>query len=96
MGIETLDPIEEVQIEAEIKKLMEPTKAIILYNDDVNSFLHVITCLMLYCGHNKEQAEQVALIVHNSGKCDIKHGAYDKLKPIYEALIDNHLLVKIE
>lgn len=96
METEILDPIEEIQIEAEIKELIEPSKAIILYNDDVNTFLHVITCLMLYCGHSKEQAEQITLIVHNNGKCDIKHGSYNKLKPIYEALIDNKLSVKIE
>jgi ATP-dependent Clp protease adaptor protein ClpS len=51
---------------------------------------------MLYCDHSKEQAEQIALIVHNSGKCDIKHGSYNKLRPIYEALQEHQLSVKIE
>lgn len=96
METQTMDPIEEIQLEAEIKELIEPSKAIILYNDDVNSFMHVITCLMLYCGHGKEQAEQIALIVHHNGKCDIKHGSYNKLRPLYEALQDQKLSVKIE
>ena len=30
--------------------------AIILYNDDVNSFDHVIDCLIKYCAHSYEQA----------------------------------------
>lgn len=92
----TLDPIVEKQLEAEIKEMTEPSKAIILYNDDVNSFEHVIECLILYCNHSTEQAEQIASIVHNNGKCDIKHGSQKKLKPIYEALQENHLSVKIE
>jgi ATP-dependent Clp protease adaptor protein ClpS len=96
MEIEILDPITEIQLDAEIKEMIEPTKAIILYNDDVNNFIHVINCLMLYCDHSKEQAEQIALIVHHSGKCDIKHGSYNKLRPIYEALQEHQLSVKIE
>jgi len=96
MEIEILDPITEVQLDEEIKEMIEPTRAIILYNDDVNNFIHVINCLMLYCDHCKEQAEQIALIVHNSGKCDIKHGSYNKLRPIYEALQEHQLSVKIE
>jgi len=94
--IEIMDPMKELELEAEIKELIEPSKAIILYNDDVNTFLHVITCLMLYCGHTKEQANQITLIVHHNGKCDIKHGSYKKLKPLYEALQEQHLSVKIE
>ena len=37
---------------------------IVLYNDDHNTFDHVIDCLMAYCGHEVLQAEQCALIVH--------------------------------
>ena len=91
-----LEPTVEKQLSAEIKEMVNPTKAILLYNDDVNSFEHVIECLILYCNHSIEQAEQIASIVHNNGKCDVKHGSQKKLKPIYEALQENHLSVKIE
>lgn len=74
----------------------EKAPAIILYNDDVNSFEHVIECLMKYCDHGYEQAGQCASIVHHNGKCDVKHGTYEELRPIYEALLDNHLSAKIE
>jgi len=96
MEIEILDPITDVELDEEIKEMIEPTRAIILYNDDVNNFIHVINCLMLYCDHCSEQAEQIALIVHHNGKCDIKHGSYNKLRPIYEALQEHQLSVKIE
>lgn len=87
---------EETLADTLVKDLIEPTKAIILYNDDVNSFPHVINCLVKYCGQNPHQAEQCATIVHHNGKCDVKHGSYDKLKPVCEALLENHLTAKIE
>lgn len=83
---------EETVLDTETVK----SPAIILYNDDVNSFDHVIDCLVKYCEHQPEQAHQCALIVHTKGKCDIKHGEYDKLRPIYEALLDAGLSAKIE
>lgn len=70
--------------------------AIIIYNDDVNTFEHVIDCLMLYCGHEYEQAGQCANIIHYKGKCDVKHGSYEELRPIYESLLDAKLKAKIE
>jgi ATP-dependent Clp protease adaptor protein ClpS len=86
----------EAQIDEAIKELIEPTKSIILYNDNHNTFEHVIKYLMKYCEHNHEQAEQCTLTVHFNGKCDIKKGSEVKLKPIYEALLDKGLKVKIE
>ena len=41
---------------------------IILYNDDVNTFDHVIDTLMKVCDHTLEQAKQCSIIVHYKGK----------------------------
>ena len=90
------DPEEAVEIDRLIKEITQKSKVIILYNDDVNTFDHVIDCLMKYCSHQREQAEQCAMIVHYNGKCDIKRGDYDKLKPICEALLEKGLTAKIE
>lgn len=87
---------EDTLIDTAVKELVEPNKAIVVYNDDVNNFLHVISCFMMYCDHDKEQAEQCALIIHHNGKCAVKGGSYDKLKPICEALLDQKLSAKIE
>lgn len=92
--IEVMDP--EVDISAAVKELVEPPKALIVYNDDVNTFQHAAGCLVKYCGHTVLQAEQCALIIHHNGKCDVKHGSFDKLKPICEALLENGLTAKIE
>lgn len=93
----TITEIEEdTLIDTAVKELVEPNKAIVVYNDDVNDFLHVINCFMMYCDHDKHQAEQCALIIHHNGKCAVKGGTYDKLKPICEALLEKHLTAKIE
>ena len=54
---------------------------IILHNDDVNTFDHVINCLIRYCDHTLEQAEQCAYIVHYRGKCTVKTGSFEDLEP---------------
>ena len=95
-NLEILEPEVDKEVEHAIDELINPTKAIILYNDDHNSFDHVIECLQKYCGHGYEQAGQCALIVHNKGKCDIKHGSFEKLKPVCEALLEHGLTAKIE
>lgn len=40
-----------------------------LHDDPVNTFDHVIECLMDICGHNQFQAHQCALITHNRKRC---------------------------
>lgn len=86
----------KTEIESAIDELLEPAKCIVLYNDDVNTFFHVMMCLIVYCEHEQEQAEQATLIVHNNGKCAVKTGSFDDLKPRCEALLENGLTAKIE
>jgi ATP-dependent Clp protease adaptor protein ClpS len=69
---------------------------LILWNDDVNTFEHVITTLMELCGHSEEQAHQCALIVHNNGKCSVKRGELEKLEPICTAILDRGISATID
>lgn len=78
------------------KTNIKNTPVLLVLNDDVNSFNHVIECLVKYCEMDELQAEQCAMIIHYKGKCDVKRGTYDDLRPIYEALLNNHLSAKIE
>ena len=70
-------------------------KELMLFNDDFNTFQHVIEMLCKYCEHDSIQAEQCAWIVHNNGKCMVKRDEYSSIKPIYDALQDAGLSVKI-
>lgn len=69
---------------------------LVLYNDDVNTFEHVIECLVKYCSHDIQQAEQCAWIVHTKGKCIIKSGGFSSLEPICTALTDQGLSASVE
>jgi ATP-dependent Clp protease adaptor protein ClpS len=84
---------DEVQLLDE-KELQE--NQLILYNDDVNTFDWVIESLIKICKHDRLQAEQCSLIVHQNGKCTVKDGAADALKPMKEALVDRGLSATIE
>ncbi|MCF8274283.1 MAG: ATP-dependent Clp protease adaptor ClpS [Flavobacteriaceae bacterium] len=70
-------------------------KEIILYNDDVNTFDHVIETLIHACEHTPEQAEQCSLIVHYNGKCTVKTGPYSDLKPRCSKLLEAGLNAEI-
>jgi len=54
---------------------------LVLFNDEVNTFDHVIETLIAVCEHSPEQAEQCSLIVHFNGKCTVKSGPMDDLEP---------------
>lgn len=69
---------------------------IVLYNDEHNTFDHVINCLVRICDHEPLQAEQCAWIVHLNGKCAVKSGVYEDLEPLCLQLLNKGLSVKVE
>lgn len=70
-------------------------REIMLYNDEVNTFDHVIETLIYACDHTPEQAEQCSIIVHYKGKCAVKTGSYDDLKPRCNILLEAGLTAEI-
>lgn len=70
--------------------------SLILYNDDINTFNHVIKSLVEVCGHDSVQAEQCALIVHLKGKCEIKSGIREVLQAMSRSLNALGLHSKVE
>jgi ATP-dependent Clp protease adaptor protein ClpS len=79
---------EEVSVEVlesvETTDIME----LIVYNDDFNTFEHVIRTLIRVCQHTIEQAEQCTWIIHHKGKCTVKQGDFDFLKPMRDAICE--------
>jgi ATP-dependent Clp protease adaptor protein ClpS len=69
---------------------------LILYNDDEHSFAYVMACLIKYCGHEPQQAEQCALVADLAGQCTIKHGCWAQISTMKEFLEDVGLKVKLE
>ena len=71
-------------------------KKLILFNDDVNTFDYVIDTLVEVCGHDRMQAENCTWIAHFKGKCPVKNGTLEQLKPFYHEMINRKLIVQIQ
>jgi ATP-dependent Clp protease adaptor protein ClpS len=84
---ELVDLLESIEI--------TDVKDLVVYNDDFNTFEHVINTLIKACGHSSEQAEQCTWIIHFKGKCTVKTGSFDELKPIREAICNAGIDAKI-
>lgn len=69
---------------------------LIMWNDDINTFDWVIQTLIEICHHQPEQAEQCSLIIHFKGKCVVKNGSLEKLKPMRDAILDRGIGATIE
>ena len=85
----------KVKVEKKNKKKLDKSYEIILFNDDVNTFDYVINKLVTICGQTMEQAEQCTYIVHYSGKCSVKTGTFEELKPMCLKLLDSGLTAEI-
>ena len=70
-------------------------RTLIVYNDDVNTFEHVIQTLIDVCEHEPEQAEQCTLLIHYKGKCAVKNGTYEELEPRCSAIHDRGISADI-
>lgn len=80
----------EVESVVEVLEAVETTdlKDLIIFNDDYNTFDHVINTLIRVCKHTPEQAEQCTWIIHYKGKCAVRTGTLEKLKPMRDAICD--------
>lgn len=87
-----MKPLEHL-LETEVEVLLEEAvdkeeHDLVVFNDDFNTFDHVIKVLMKVCKHSHEQAEQCTMIIHYKGKCTVKKGSIGKLKPMCESILD--------
>ena len=87
---------EKIQEEVDVLEDISNNNEIVLYNDDVNTFDHVIETLIKVCEHTSEQAEQCAILVHYKGRCTVKTGSYEELKPQCSSLLEAGLSAEIE
>ena len=91
----------DTAVEVEVEELVETTttlqenKDLIIYNDDVNTFDHVIDSLVKVCHHEVIQAEQCTWIIHYNGKCAVKKGSLEDLRPMRHALTERGIDAKI-
>lgn len=86
----------ETELEALIIEQIVDQKDLIVFNDDFNTFDHVIESLIKVCKHEVEQAEQCTWIIHYNGKCQVKRGEFEKLEPMCTALLERGITAEIQ
>lgn len=86
---------EQLQKEVQTIEDQAAINEIVLFNDDINTFDHVIETLVDVCNHTFEQAEQCSILVHYKGKCTVKTGAYNDLEPRCSKLLQAGLTAEI-
>ena len=74
---------------------VEKDSELIVFNDEVNTFNHVINTLIRVCKHSNEQAQQCTLIIHFKGKCTVKTGPIEKLKSACQGILDAGIQAEI-
>lgn len=81
-----MQPFEENDWSTDVDVLDEVVETdvhnLVVFNDDINTFDHVIDTLIDVCHHTPEQAEQCTLLIHYKGKCSVKNGSWDELVPM--------------
>nr|WP_293835094.1 ATP-dependent Clp protease adaptor ClpS [uncultured Arsenicibacter sp.] len=77
-----MQPFEENDVEVLDEVIETDVHNLVVFNDDINTFDHVIDTLIDVCDHTPEQAEQCTLIIHYKGKCTVKNGSWEDLVPM--------------
>jgi len=89
------DPKRQYEEEVLVLDDTDEVYKLVLHNDDIHTFDYVIDSLMEICKHTLEQAEQCTILVHYKGKCTVKTGSMDILKPMHEKLLSRELTSEI-
>ncbi|MBS1488064.1 MAG: ATP-dependent Clp protease adaptor ClpS [Bacteroidetes bacterium] len=92
-----MKPSVEILEEVDLLESIEITdvKDLVVFNDDFNTFQHVIETLVRVCKHTLEQAEQCTWLIHFKGKCAVRSGSYEELNPLREAICEAGIDAKI-
>lgn len=78
--------MKEKPLNKDKKRRGREKSCLVLFDDTVNTFEHVIKSLVDVCGHDPIQAEQCAMLVHLKGSCDIKIGSEPLLSQMSKSL----------
>jgi ATP-dependent Clp protease adaptor protein ClpS len=85
-----MKPAKKQEVLVDVMEAVETTDLmdLVVFNDDFNTFDHVIATLIRVCGHTPEQAEQCTFLIHHKGKCTVKSGSFEFLRPFREAICE--------
>jgi ATP-dependent Clp protease adaptor protein ClpS len=87
---------EKTKTDKNTKGAVIRTFSLTLFNDDIHSFEYVIESLVDVCMMGNIQAEQCTFIAHYKGKCNVKKGTFNELKPMKDRLAEKELICSID
>jgi ATP-dependent Clp protease adaptor protein ClpS len=80
----------------EILSSLKEMHRLILWNDDHNTFDHVIYCMMKYLDYTEGQSEKIAWKVHSEGKCAVLEGSFTEMEIYRKILQQEGLTVTVD
>jgi ATP-dependent Clp protease adaptor protein ClpS len=85
-----MKPSQKQEVLVDVQEAVETTDLmdLVVFNDDVNTFDHVTATLVRVCKHTPEQAEQCTILIHYRGKCAVKSGSFEFLRPFREGICE--------
>ena len=89
-GLEKTSPAEVAEASTEFERTL------ILHNDDVNTFEHVIDCLMAVFGHGRQLAEKITLEAHTRGRAVAEVEPREQAEQHAAALVKQGLVATVE
>ena len=89
-------PVLDKQTTVKNKRKYHPKYKVILHNDDVNDFQHVMNSLQKVVGLDQQNAYNIMMIAHSSGKavviiCEKEHAEHYR-----QGLLDQGLTATME
>ena len=90
-----IKPWETPSLESDVLELEQEMHSLVVYNDEVNTFEHVIKALIDYCEHTQEQAEQCTWFIHHKGKYAVKKGTWEDLVPRRNAIVNRSISAEV-
>lgn len=87
---------QELEFERELETIVRSSRALVVHNDDFNTFDFVIDNLIEVCGHEPLQAEQCTYIIHYHGKCAVRTAQFKRLQPMWAQLTQRGITATIE
>lgn len=87
---------EKIKTGKTIKEEKRKSHSLTLFNDHIHSFDYVIQSLVDVCLMDDIQAEQCTFIAHYKGKCRVKEGTFNQLKPMKDRLTERKLICSID
>ncbi len=76
----------EIEVQHEVDEGVVSEYELIVLNDEINTFDHVIISLIQVCELNQERAIECTLLVHHEGQCTIISGEEDDMCAMRDGL----------